>query len=51
MVTCKESMGDANEYRKLLEPPPKLEKIGDSKKSELVCGECKKSGRTKERCH
>ncbi len=32
MVTCKESMGDANEYQKLLEPPPKLEKIGDSKK-------------------
>jgi hypothetical protein len=44
-------MGDANEYRKLLEPPPKLKKIIDSKKSELGCGYCKKLGHTKERCH
>jgi hypothetical protein len=42
VVTCKKSMGDANEYRKLLEPPPKLEKIIDSRKNELVCGQCKK---------
>jgi hypothetical protein len=28
--------GDANEYQKLLKPPPKLEKITNSKKSELV---------------
>jgi hypothetical protein len=26
IVTCKESMGDANEYWKLLEPPPKFKK-------------------------
>lgn len=39
MVTCKESMGDANEYRKLLEPPPKLKKTKDSKKGDLVCSQ------------
>jgi hypothetical protein len=27
-VTCKKSMGDANEYQELLEPPPKSKKIG-----------------------
>jgi hypothetical protein len=44
-------MGDANEYGQLLEPPPKLKKIVDSKKSELGCGQCKKSGHTKECYH
>lgn len=51
VVTCKESMGDANEYQKLLEPPPKLEKNGDSMKSELVCDQCQKSSHTKKLCH
>jgi hypothetical protein len=36
-MTCKESMGDANEYWKLLKPPPKSEKFANSRKSELVC--------------
>jgi hypothetical protein len=35
-MTCK-SMGDANEYQKLLKPPPKSKKIANSRKSELVC--------------
>jgi hypothetical protein len=38
VVMCKESMGDANEYQKLFEPPPKLVKTTDSRKIELVCG-------------
>jgi hypothetical protein len=29
MVTCKKNMGDANEYHKLLKPPPKSKKIRD----------------------
>jgi hypothetical protein len=37
-MTCKENMGDVNEYQKLLEPPPRPEKTRDSKKSELICG-------------
>ncbi len=37
-MTCKDNLGDANEYRKLLKPPPKSKKIANSKKSELVCG-------------
>jgi hypothetical protein len=37
VVICEESMGDAKEYKKLLEPPPKPDKIVDSRKSELVC--------------
>jgi hypothetical protein len=41
-VTCKESMGDVNEYRKLLEPPPKPKKIVDFKNNELVRNQCKK---------
>ncbi len=28
-VTCEESMGDANEYRKLLKPPTKQEKVSE----------------------
>ncbi len=36
-MTCKEKMGDANEYQKLLEPPPKSEKTKDSQKSKLIC--------------
>jgi hypothetical protein len=39
--------GDANDHQKLLEPPPTLEKIANSKKNELVCGRCKKIGHTK----
>jgi uncharacterized CHY-type Zn-finger protein len=42
-VTCKKSMGDVNEYQKLLEPPLKPKKIKDSKKGDLICGQCKKS--------
>jgi hypothetical protein len=34
VVTCKESMGDVNEYRKLLEPPPKPKKWY----SYFICG-------------
>jgi hypothetical protein len=37
-VTCKKSMGDVNEYQKLLEPPLKPKKIKDSKKGDLICG-------------
>ncbi len=47
VVTCEESIGDAIEYRKLLEPPPKLEKTRDSGKSELICSQCQKLGHTK----
>jgi hypothetical protein len=36
-MTCEENMDDANEYWKLLEPPPKLENFIDFKKSMLVC--------------
>jgi hypothetical protein len=50
-MTCKESMGDVNEYQKLLEPPPKPKKIGDSRKGDLVCGKCKKSSHMKEHYH
>jgi hypothetical protein len=50
-VTCKENLGDANEYWKLLEPPPKPKKTINPKKSELVCGQCKKIGHTKKHCH
>lgn len=51
VVTCEESMGDANDYYKLLELPPKPEKLEDSKKGDLVCGQCKKSGHTKKHYH
>jgi hypothetical protein len=36
-------MGDANDHQKLLKPPPKLEKITNPKKNELICGQCKKN--------
>jgi hypothetical protein len=36
VVTCKENMGDANEYKKLLELPLKPKKIVNSKKNELI---------------
>lgn len=45
-MTCEEGMGDVNEYRKLLEPPPKSEKIVDS--NGLVCNQCKNSSHTKD---
>jgi hypothetical protein len=34
--------GDANEYHKLLEPPPKPKKTTNFMKNKLVCGPCKK---------
>jgi hypothetical protein len=30
-VTCEESMGNANEYQKLLEPPTKHEKVSEGR--------------------
>jgi hypothetical protein len=38
-MMCEKSMGDDNEYQKLLESPPKLKKIRDSRKSDSVCGQ------------
>jgi hypothetical protein len=44
-------MSDTNEYEKLLEPPSTLEKIANSKNNELIWGQCKKLGHTKECYH
>jgi hypothetical protein len=31
VVTCEENMGNANEYRKLLKPPTKQEKVNEGR--------------------
>ncbi len=50
-ITCEESMGDANEYWKLLEPLTKHEKTNEGRKIDVICGQCNKLGHSKEHCH
>jgi hypothetical protein len=41
-ITCEESMGDTNEYQKLLEPPIKQEKNSKGRRTNVICGQCNK---------
>jgi hypothetical protein len=50
-ITCEESMGDANEYRKLLEPLTKQEKTNEGRKTYAIYGQCNKLGHSKEHYH
>jgi hypothetical protein len=50
-ITCEESMGDINEYWKLLEPLTKQEKTSRRRKICVICGQCNKLGHSKEHCH
>jgi hypothetical protein len=43
-ITCEKSMGDTNEYWKLLEPSTKLEKAGEGRRTNVICGQCNKPG-------
>ncbi len=37
IITCEESMGDVNDYPKLLEPRAKFEKSTKSKRANVIC--------------
>ncbi len=40
IVTYEENMGDANEYRKLLEPPTKHKKANEGRRTNLIYNQC-----------
>jgi hypothetical protein len=44
-------MGNANEYRKLLKPPTKQEKVNEGRWINVIYNQCNKSGHSKEHCH
>jgi hypothetical protein len=50
-IICEESMGNVNEYWKLLEPPIKHEKVIEGRWTDVICGQCNKSRHSKECCH
>jgi hypothetical protein len=50
-ITCEESMGDTNEYWKLLEPPTKEEKVSEGRRTYVIYGQCNIQGYSKEHCH
>jgi hypothetical protein len=50
-VTYEESMGNANEYQKLLEPPTKQEKASEGRQMYVIYDECNKQRHSKEHCH
>jgi hypothetical protein len=49
-ITCEESMGDVNEYWKLLEPLTKQEKASKGRQTDLIYSQCDKLGHSKQRC-
>jgi hypothetical protein len=51
VIICEESMGDANEYQKLLEPPTKQEKASKGRWTNVIYNQCNKLGHSKECCH
>jgi hypothetical protein len=51
VITCEESMGDANEYQKLLEPPTKQENTSEGRITYMIYNQCNKLGHSKECCH
>jgi hypothetical protein len=50
-IICEETMGDANEYWKLLEPLTKQEKNSEGRKTYVICCQCNKLGHFKEHFH
>jgi hypothetical protein len=50
-MTCEESMGDTNEYYKLLEPPTKWEKTSKGRWTYVIYSQCNKPKHSKEHCH
>jgi hypothetical protein len=50
-VTYEETMADAKEYWKLLEPPKKLKKTPDNTQIKKMCNFYHKLGHLKEHCH
>ncbi len=52
IITYEESMGNINEYQKLLEPITKQEKVSETRRTD-VCNlsQCNKSRHFKEHCH
>jgi len=50
-TTCEESMADANEYQKMLEPLTKHEKVSKGKQIDAICAQCNKQAHSKERSH
>jgi hypothetical protein len=41
-VICEESMGNTNEYWKLLEPPTKQKKVSEGRQMDVIYGQCNK---------
>jgi hypothetical protein len=50
-VTFEETMENDEGYRKLLEPPKKLEKTPDNTRINKMCGFCHKPRHLKKCCH
>jgi hypothetical protein len=44
-------MGDTNEYRNLLEPPTKEEKVNEGRRTYVIYGQCNILGHFKQHCH
>jgi hypothetical protein len=51
VITREESMGDANEYQKLLEPPTKQKKASKGRRTNVIYNQCNKPRHSKEHCH